>query len=357
MRAWVGNAVALTITFLFWYFQPRTSVHGLVFAAYMAAKACYVWLLLRGALALSGWRPRWISASIVVPILVALCIAGIFVVTTRDLLGLVASIVIALGFGLGTIVLARTRPYASLWLGIGFGARAALGAAEAVAYALSVASGGDLARSAFVVPANAILAAHYTFDTGTEWLVAMGCILAMTERTQRELRQAATQMLAAQENLRRLVDRDPLTSLANRRMLPEVLRAVQPQGALLVFFDLNEFKRINDEHGHQAGDECLTRFAAALTECFRPGDAVIRYAGDEFLVVASGLNESAVETRIDAVRARVRSTTTGVLSIQFSYGIGHLAAGGSPDDAIRAADAAMYRAKPASASRAAAAGA
>jgi GGDEF domain-containing protein len=219
---------------------------------------------------------------------------------------------------------------------IGFGARAALGAAEAVAYALSVAAGGNLARSAFVVPANTVLAAHYAFDTGTEWLIAMGCILAITERTQRELRQAATQMLSAQENLRRLVNRDPLTSLANRRTLPEVLRAVQP---------------------HQAGDECLTRFATALTECFRPGDAVIRYAGDEFLVVASGLNESAVETRIDAVRARVRSTTKGVLSIRFSYGIGHLAAGGSPDDAIRAADAAMYRAKPASASRAGAAGA
>src|SRR5437870_5515547 len=53
---WVSNAAALTITFLFWYAQPRTSLHGLVFAAYMVAKAFYVWLLLRGAFELSG-RP------------------------------------------------------------------------------------------------------------------------------------------------------------------------------------------------------------------------------------------------------------------------------------------------------------
>ena len=45
----------------------------------------------------------------------------------------------------------------------------------------------------------------------------------------------------------------------------------------LVFFDLNDFKRTNDEHGHQAGDACLRRFAEALADSFRPGDAVVRY--------------------------------------------------------------------------------
>ena len=88
------------------------------------------------------------------------------------------------------------------------------------------------------------------------------------------------------------------------------------------------------------------RFASALTESFRPSDAVIRYAGDEFLVVVNGLPASAVEKRIDAVRARLRSTTPGLPPIHFSCGIGDLVAGGSPDDALRAADEAMYRAKP-----------
>jgi len=191
-----------------------------------------------------------------------------------------------------------------------------------------------------------IIAAHNTFDTGAEWLVAMGCVIVVSGRMQRDLRQANQQMLTAQADLRRLADRDPLTALANRRTLPEVFRAVQPQGAILIFFDLNEFKRINDEHGHQAGDECLVRFAGALSESFRPTDAIVRYAGDEFLVVASGMEESAVMDRIQAVRARVRMGANGAIPLHFSYGIGRLAKGGSPDEALHAADDAMYRAKP-----------
>jgi diguanylate cyclase (GGDEF)-like protein len=157
-------------------------------------------------------------------------------------------------------------------------------------------------------------------------------------------------MLSAQADLRRLADRDPLTGLVNRRALPEVLRQVQPHGAALVFFDLNDFKRVNDEHGHQAGDACLVRFAAALSASFRPSDAVVRYAGDEFVVVASGLDEDAIAERIGAVRLRL-TAPAGELPVRFSFGIGTLPPGGDPDEALRAADEAMYRAKPGSSSR------
>ena len=113
------------------------------------------------------------------------------------------------------------------------------------------------------------LAVHSSFDTGAEWLIALGCVVRHADRTQRRLQQSNTELLAVQEDLRRLIDRDPLTALSNRRALPEVFRAVQPQGATLVFFDLDGFKRINDEHGHSAGDDCLKRFAAALLDLFR----------------------------------------------------------------------------------------
>src|SRR6185503_2890398 len=151
------------------------------------------------------------------------------------------------------------------------------------------------------------------------------------------------ELLAAQEGLRRLVDRDPLTALANRRSLPEVFRAVQPKGATLLFFDLDGFKHINDRHGHQVGDECLKRFAAGLLESFRPGDAVIRYAGDEFLVVANGLDKAAIEERVARLRERL-SFGAGP-QVRFSLGLAELATGGQPEAALEAADHAMYQAK------------
>ena len=204
---------------------------------------------------------------------------------------------------------------------------------------------GQQVASAFLVPANWILAAHYPLDTAAEWLVAMGFLIGVSVRTQQELRLANEQMLSAQSDLRRLADRDPLTSLVNRRALPEVFREVQPVGAMLVFFDLDGFKEINDKHGHQAGDACLVRFAAALSSSFRPSDAIVRYAGDEFLVVAKGSTEIAIEDRINELRNRLRSTNAHDLPIRFSYGVSHLEPGGNPDEAVRLADEAMYRTK------------
>jgi diguanylate cyclase (GGDEF)-like protein len=210
------------------------------------------------------------------------------------------------------------------------------------AYGVNLTGGGGEAM--FAVPANAVLAAHYSLDIGVQWLLAMAMVIAIDARAQRELEAANSQMVEAQAGLRRLVDRDPLTGLANRGALPEVFRAVQPEGALLIFFDLDDFKKINDEHGHQAGDECLARFATALAQCFRPSDAVIRYGGDEFLVVA-GISETAVYERTDAVRSRVGAGSDGALRIRFSVGMSRLPAGGNPEQALREADEAMYRSK------------
>ena len=183
---------------------------------------------------------------------------------------------------------------AAQWIVIALSGRALLGLAEAAAYGVNVigVAAGQQVASAFLVPANWILAAHYPLDTAAEWLLAMGFLIGVSVRTQQELRVANEQMLSAQSDLRRLADRDPLTSLVNRRALPEVFREVQPVGAMLVFFDLDGFKEINDKHGHQAGDACLVRFANALSSSFRPTDAIVRYAGDEFLVVARARRRS-----------------------------------------------------------------
>src|SRR6185437_15319535 len=119
-------------------------------------------------------------------------------------------------------------------------------------------------------------------------------------------------------------DHDPLTGLSNRRALPGVLRASYETGATIVFFDLNDFKEINDTLGHQAGDECLRRFAAALKASFRPDDHVFRFAGDEFVIVAQGAEPSQIVDRLDTVRARLKTESVHGHRIAFSAGHAYL---------------------------------
>jgi diguanylate cyclase (GGDEF)-like protein len=343
---WFGNAAAMTITVIFWYAQPPTPLHPLVFAAYMAAKSIYVWLLLRGTLEFAAARPAAVATRRAVIAIIVVTIASLFVVTTRDRLGFVSQALIGVAFLYAAGSLVRARAAAAQWVVIALIGRAVLALAESSAYAVNVfgVSADRQVAAAFLVPANWILAAHYPLDTAAEWLLAMGFFIGVSVRTQYELRLANEQMLSAQADLRRLADRDPLTSLVNRRALPEVFREVQPTGAMVVFFDLDGFKDINDRHGHQAGDACLVRFAAALAGSFRPTDAIIRYAGDEFVVITRGTPDIAIEDRITELRNRLRAA--GELPIRFSYGVGRLEPGGDPEEVLRAADEAMYRTKP-----------
>src|SRR5437764_11270165 len=88
------------------------------------------------------------------------------------------------------------------------------------------------------------------FDTGAEWVIALGCVLILYRTIQTDLTKANVDLLAAKETLQELVDQDALTGLSNRRALPAVLRAAYETGATVMFFDLNDFKAINDSLGH-----------------------------------------------------------------------------------------------------------
>jgi diguanylate cyclase (GGDEF)-like protein len=89
----------------------------------------------------------------------------------------------------------------------------------------------------------------------------------------------------------------------------------------------------------------LIAIAVALVESFRPQDAVVRYAGDEFVIVASGLTDESVQQRVETLRTRLESTARDAIAIAFSYGVAELPPGGHPETALRAADEAMYRVK------------
>ena len=227
------------------------------------------------------------------------------------------------------------------WLAAGFALRALLAALEATAHFVRLTRGADVLDGSV----NIFVAMSSAFDAGAEWLIALGGVLALYDRIGRDLARINADLTLAENELRSQSQHDPLTGVFNRRRLADILRDCRQTGATILFFDLDDFKQVNDVHGHHVGDDVLRQFAGLLQSAFRPGDHVIRYAGDEFIVVGPGLEQSDVVTRIAALREALRLETGSCPLINFTVGEAQLPVGGDPDAAIRAADAAMYQRK------------
>jgi diguanylate cyclase (GGDEF)-like protein len=314
---------------VFWFAQPeaRVAILGLRIG-YFFSKTMFVALLALGAAKFAGIRVPRRAWRIVVPAVAVYSIAAAFYVQSIADIGLVQSSVMGVFF-CGSVVLLLARRSGTGWLAVGFALRALLAIGEAIAYARPAGLG-------------IFLASHSSFDTGAEWVIALGCVLTLYGRIQQELTHSNDELLAAKEVLQELVDLDSLTGLANRRALPAVFRQSAEIGATILFFDLNDFKRINDAHGHAAGDDCLKRFARALKATFRPDDHLIRYAGDEFVVVAPGTTPPELSGFIDALRERLKFDRSEGLPVLFSVGMAYLPVHGDAQAALHAADDAMY---------------
>lgn len=148
---------------------------------------------------------------------------------------------------------------------------------------------------------------------------------------------------------------DHLTGVLNRRAFADVLsRALSEEkrhrlGLALGICDIDEFKRVNDGHGHQVGDEVLCGLTQQLTGSLRAEDVVGRYGGDEFVVLAEHTGGADVGLIFERARASVADhpihTQAGDLSITISFGVSTWSEGDTADDLLGAADAALYRAK------------
>lgn len=111
--------------------------------------------------------------------------------------------------------------------------------------------------------------------------------------------------------LYRQATRDPLTGLFNRRVLTEQLQHNMQESKQLsvLLFDLDRFKRINDSHGHLAGDEVLRAFTKILEQNLRPQDSVGRYGGEEFLATLPNTNEAQAIVIAEAIRLSCHQVT------------------------------------------------
>ena len=189
-------------------------------------------------------------------------------------------------------------------------------------------------------------------------------------RSQRELEADIVERKRLEEQVRQMALHDPLTQLPNRRLLndrgSQALLASKRSAlhGALMFLDLDNFKSLNDVHGHSAGDLLLKEVAARLKACVREIDTVARFGGDEFVVLLDELapsrEQSTAQAGVIAEKIRVALAAPYVLRIErdgaealtlehrctASVGVTLFIHGeASHDDILKRADAAMYRAK------------
>ncbi|MDD0814378.1 GGDEF domain-containing protein [Curvibacter sp. HBC28] len=157
-----------------------------------------------------------------------------------------------------------------------------------------------------------------------------------------------------------LANHDDLTGALNRRAIGQRVEQAQAQwlqqgqGYALLLLDLDHFKRINDAHGHQAGDRALVRVVAALQQGLRSEDSLGRYGGEEFLVLMPGADLAMAQQRADQLRQTLASQAAEAGSLGCTVSVGGAvvqASDARSDRVVARADSALYQAKAAGRNR------
>jgi diguanylate cyclase (GGDEF)-like protein len=181
--------------------------------------------------------------------------------------------------------------------------------------------------------------------------------MAQRELLTVELANAQSALAAKLGEARRQAIFDPLTRLWNRRGAADLLDTTLQEASVhnhsvgICLLDIDNFKQVNDQYGHQIGDQVLRRVASSIVASVRPQDIVCRYGGEEFLVIVHDINERGCvdigERICTGMRDLPIQTRDGKVPVTISIGVAMRNRGESitPDELIAVADAALYKSK------------
>ncbi len=204
-----------------------------------------------------------------------------------------------------------------------------------------------------LTPAWAVLrgTSHWSADIGTLLINAYGAhllVLLCLSMIVALRRQIAVVSAHAAE-MESAAFTDGLTGTQNRRGMERLLREYAhnlPRPSSLLLFDLDHFKLVNDRFGHMVGDEVLISTAQLIRSQLRVGDTIYRWGGEEFLVVALGMDGAGAEDLAERVRRVVAASVHPVAgSLSVSAGVSVCSAGEDLAAALARADQALYHAK------------
>ncbi|ATX81190.1 diguanylate cyclase (GGDEF) domain-containing protein [Mariprofundus ferrinatatus] len=142
---------------------------------------------------------------------------------------------------------------------------------------------------------------------------------------------------------------DPLTGLANRRLLDEYLKELGQTVYSCLLIDIDHFKRINDTYGHDVGDEILEQIARMLDKCTRSTDIAARVGGEEFCIIFPGTGTENSTRMAEILRQSIEKksfgTSAGMIDITASIGLAEHIPGTEHSATFKASDEALYRSK------------
>jgi len=174
----------------------------------------------------------------------------------------------------------------------------------------------------------------------------------LNEELEKQVKERTALLAKANDELKIISTTDRLTGIANRMKLEHELGRLMsaepaPERPLsIIMADVDHFKRVNDEHGHQTGDAVLSEIASLLQRSTRAADSVGRWGGEEFLILCADTGRDGATAVAEKLRRLVEEHEFPVVGrMTCSFGVGAYERGASRDELTRRADEALYRAK------------